>query len=372
MCSSATDGTVRAALPLGRGRPAILARMRSVTVLVTAVGAPGAAALLRALRENGERDVRLVGCDMNERSVGRFVCDSFHRVPPGSDPGFADAILDICRREHVDVVLPESSNDLLELANAKARFAEEGIVVMVSRPDGIERANDKGAFYELLDELGVPAPRWRRVRGASELVAAAEELGYPEQTVCFKPAVEKGGRGFRILDPTVDRTYQLLHERPGALAMRLEDVTGLLPPVGGDELLVMDFLQGTEKAIDGIAEDGRVLLAHPKTREAIRAGLAMFFRTLDDDELMETGARIVAGLGLDHFFSVNLVENVVIELNPRISTWVYQEDLNMPYLGLKHALGELSAEELGAYGARVRPSRRALRYFDQVEWDEPA
>jgi hypothetical protein len=43
-----------------------------LTVLVTAVGAPGAAALLRALRENGEREVRLVGTDMSELSIGRF------------------------------------------------------------------------------------------------------------------------------------------------------------------------------------------------------------------------------------------------------------------------------------------------------------
>jgi carbamoyl-phosphate synthase large subunit len=259
----------------------------------------------------------------------------------------------------------------MELALAKERFASEGFPVMVSPPEGIRRANDKAEFLELLGELGVPAPAWRRVSTAAEFSRAAEELGYPEESVCFKPAVEKGGRGFRILDPTVDRAHQLLHERPGALAMRLEDVLEVLPEDFGEELLVMEFLRGTEKAIDGIAENGRVLLAHPKTREAIRAGLAMYFRTLDDENLLEIARKIVGGLGLDHFFSVNLVGDVVIELNPRISTWVYQDDLNMPYLGLKHALGEVSADELAAEFERVRPTRRALRYFDQVEWDEP-
>ncbi|MDQ3163236.1 MAG: ATP-dependent carboxylate-amine ligase, partial [Actinomycetota bacterium] len=68
--------------------------MRDITVLVSAAGAPGTAALLRALRENGERDVRLVGTDMGDRAIGRHLCDSFHLVPSGSDPGFADAILD--------------------------------------------------------------------------------------------------------------------------------------------------------------------------------------------------------------------------------------------------------------------------------------
>ena len=32
----------------------------------------------------------------------------------------------------------------------------------------------------------------------------------------------------------------------------------------------------------------------------------------------------------------------VIEINPRISTIVYQDDLNLPYLGVKRALGEVS------------------------------
>jgi hypothetical protein len=50
--------------------------LRPVTVLVSASGAPGTAALLRALRENGEREVRLVGTDLSERSVGRHLCDA--------------------------------------------------------------------------------------------------------------------------------------------------------------------------------------------------------------------------------------------------------------------------------------------------------
>ena len=60
--------------------------------------------------------------------------------------------------------------------------------------------------------------------------AAARELGYPERPVCFKPVFSSGSRGFRILDPTVDRAHQLLNERPGSVAMRLEEAVELLPP----------------------------------------------------------------------------------------------------------------------------------------------
>ncbi len=60
---------------------------------------------------------------------------------------------------------------------------------------------------------------------------------------------------------------------------------------------------------------------------------------------------------------------MVIEVNPRISTIVYQEDLNLPYLGIKRALGEISDEELRGLRGRVRAGRTALRYFDQLEFD---
>ncbi len=335
-------------------------------MLVSASGAPGTAALLRALRENGEREVRLVGTDLSERSVGRHLCDAFHLVPAGTDPGFADAMLDVVAREAVDVILPQSSFDLQGLADQRDRFE---IPVLVSPPDTIRRSNDKAESYALLHRLGVPAPAFRRVRGAAEVDAAARELGYPDRPVCFKPVFSSGSRGFRVLDPTVDRADQLLNERPGSVAMRLEEAVELLPPEGGAELLVMELATGDERTIDGIADGRRVVLGHPKTREAMRAGLAMYFVTLDDSALMEIADRIVAELGIEWFFNIQLVGELVIEINPRISTVVGQEDLNLRYLGVKRALGEISDEELSALATRVRPGRKALRYFDQVEWD---
>jgi carbamoyl-phosphate synthase large subunit len=340
--------------------------VKSISVMVTASGAPGTAALLRALRSNGEREIRLVGTDMSERSVGRHLCDSFHIVPGGGDPTFPDAILEIAEREAVDAILPQSSFDLQGLAEHVDRFP---MPVLVSQPEAIRRSNDKAESYELLHRLGIRAPRFKRVNGASAVEAAARDLGYPDRPVCFKPVFSSGSRGFRILDPTVDRAHQLLHERPGSVSMRLEEAVELLPDEGGPDLLVMELATGGEVTIDGIADGKEIVLGHPKTREAMRAGLAMYFVTLDDPELMRVANLIVEELGIEHFFNIQLVGEYVIEINPRISTIVYQEDLNLPYLGVKRAIGEISDDELRTYESRIRPGRTALRYFDQLEFD---
>jgi carbamoyl-phosphate synthase large subunit len=338
---------------------------KPTTILVTAAGAPGAAALLRGLRENGEREVRLVGVDMSERAIGRHLTDAFHLVPAGADPGYADAVLEIVERERVDVVLPQSSHDLPTLAEARGRFP---VPVLVSGTETVRRSNDKAETYELLQRIGVRGPEFRRVTGATGVETAALELGYPDRPVCFKPVFSSGSRGFRVLDPTVDRAHQLLYERPGAVAMRLEEAVELLPGDGVD-LLVMELATGGERTIDGIADGERVVLGHPKTREAMRAGLAMFFVTLHDPQLMAMADKICKELKIEWFFNIQLVGDHVIEINPRISTIVYQEDLNLPWLGVKRALGEISDEELSSLSARIRPGRTALRYFDQVEYD---
>jgi carbamoyl-phosphate synthase large subunit len=279
--------------------------VKPLTVLVTASGAPGTAALLNALRRNGEREVRLVGTDMSERSVGRHLCDAFHLVPAGSDPDFAAAVRELADREGADAILPQSSFDLEGLAGAIERF--DGVAVLVSPLDAIRRSNDKAETYALLHRLGLPAPEFRRVQGGRAVEAAARELGYPDRAVCFKPVFSSGSRGFRVLDPTVDRAHQLLHERPGSVAMRLEEAVELLPEEGGTELLVMELATGGERTVDGIANGREIVLGHPKTREAMRAGLAMYFETLADEGLMELANTIVSELAIEHFFNIQLV-----------------------------------------------------------------
>ena len=84
--------------------------------------------------------------------LGRHACDAFHVVPPGADASYPDRLLEIVEREHVDVVLPQSSHDLPHLAAARERFP---VPVLVSGSETVRRSNDKAETYELLQRIGV-------------------------------------------------------------------------------------------------------------------------------------------------------------------------------------------------------------------------
>lgn len=339
-----------------------------LTILVTAVGSPGSVALLRALKENGERPMRIVGTDLREENPGRFHCDAFGTVPAGTDPGFAGAVLELAQREGASVVLPQASFDLEGLARASADFAAAGITLICSTPEAVLAADSKFETLALCERLGVRAPAFRLAKGGAEVAAAARALGYPHRDVCMKPVVAAGSRGFHVISSRSDERAQLLHMRPGAMPLRLDAVERIL---GDDptELLVMELVDGLERTVDGYAEHGRIVIGHPKSREAMRSGLAMRFETLAAPDLMDVAATLVEGFGLHGFFNLQLIGDAVLEMNPRISTVVYQSDLNLPWLGVRRAIGDLTDAEAAAAQARVRPGRVALRYFDQLEYD---
>ena len=161
----------------------------------------GAAA--RAARERRARGA--ARRHRHERALGRPA--PLRRVPPRSGrlrPGFADAMPRDRRARGrrrgaaAVVVRPRGARRRTASASTDRRCSSRS-------PDAIRRSNDKAETYAFLHRLGLPAPDFRRVRGAAEVEAAARELGYPERPVCFKPVFSSGSRGFRILDPTVDR-----------------------------------------------------------------------------------------------------------------------------------------------------------------------
>ena len=343
-------------------------RRRPLRVLVTACGSPGGARLVRSLQQNGERELHVIGTDMSARRGGRMIADQFHVAPPGSSPELAPFLAELAAREGADAVLPSSSFEVAAVADAVDRFE---MPVLVPSPSAIAAANDKSKTTELAERLGIPVPRSIVATTPDELRAAAAELGYPEVDVCMKPTNLKGSRGFLVLSARPNRRWHILEARPGPLPLTIDETLEALTSEGDfPSLLVMEYIKGKEHTVDAVCREGRFLLGHAKTREAVRAGLAMYFESVDAPELVEASRGLVRELGIDWLVNVQFIDGRLLEVNPRISTIVYQEDLNLPYLALKLALGELDEEQVAAMQSRVRATRRAVRYYDQVEYDE--
>ena len=97
--------------------------MKDITVLITAAGnvfMPGTTA---CFRNNGERNIRLIGADMNDDKTMLEMVDTYYPVPRGDDPKYVDIILDICKKEKVDIADKElKALEALEKKEGKSKL----------------------------------------------------------------------------------------------------------------------------------------------------------------------------------------------------------------------------------------------------------
>ena len=251
--------------PRHRERPGAGGGVRGVPVgdvriLVTATGAPGAASLLRGLRENGEQPVTLVGTDMRPQSAGRFLCDHFHEVPAGNDPGLSRRWRRCPARAgglRVPAVVGRDPGDLAR--RRPVRRAGAGVQARLDRAGGHPRPRLPGWPRS----WGSPTRAASRPATRIAFKAAARELGYPGGRRVHEAGRGQGRTRVPVLSATADRRQNLLERAArhaaSAVAWRRRPTSSTS---GGPfpATLVMELITGQEQATDAICRDGRTLV----------------------------------------------------------------------------------------------------------------
>jgi carbamoyl-phosphate synthase large subunit len=340
-------------------------------IVITAAGAPQAPTLIRHLKGNGEREVEIVALDMNGEACGRFLADAFYRIPPAGTEGYRERIIEVIKRERPDAFLNSSGADVPFIAAMRGEIEALGTVVLASDPQAIEIANNKFLLYSALKGVaGVEVPDFRAPSSFDEFLDAARDMGYPDRNLCFKPHVSKGSRGFRILSESFDRRDLLLNHKPVSRYMTMEEFRSIF---GGSpdfpKLLLMEVASGEECDVMALAYEGEALLVTAKSRESHRWGVIDRGEHIERPELVRSTEQIIRHIPLSYNISIQFIGGKLIEINPRTSTFIYQEDLNEPWLAVKLALGMISPGEVREHRSRIRFGRRMVRFMDQIFFD---
>jgi carbamoyl-phosphate synthase large subunit len=123
-----------------------------------------------------------------------------------TDPGTADityieplnlkSLTNIIERERPDALLPNLGGQSgLNLCSELARagiLEKFGVKVIGVQVDAIERGEDRVAFKETMNGLGIDMPRSAAAYSVEEALQIAEDLGFP---VVIRPAYTMGGTG---------------------------------------------------------------------------------------------------------------------------------------------------------------------------------
>ena len=202
--------------------------------------------------------------------------------------------------------------------NLAQPLADRGVKIIGTDCAAIDKAEDRNAFENLLNELNIPRAKGRAVTRIEDGIAAAAEIGYP---VLVRPSFVLGGRAMQI----VANEEQLRHYLKTAVEID-ED-----KPV-----LVDKYIQGKEVEIDAICDGHNVFvpgIMELVERTGVHSGDSMSvypsFSISDKVKgiILQYAKKLGLGIGIVGLFNIQFIvdenDNVfIIEVNPRSSRTV--------------------------------------------------
>ena len=174
-----------------------------ISVLVTGVGAIIGQGIIKSLRKS-KHNVRIVGVDRSNSSIGQFLCEAFHQKPAceESTSEYLEFWRGILKKEGVDIVIPGLEVDMFFVDGQRQLFDELGVAIVINEPRLIALSADKWKLGNQLADIGFPnipssiAENWE---------LAVSELGKPP--LLLKPRSGNGSRGIAQLYDERDFNY---------------------------------------------------------------------------------------------------------------------------------------------------------------------
>lgn len=299
--------------------------------------------IVDCLKSNYEnRSVRVIAVDMNKDNILRYNTDAQYIVPRSCPPDYIPALLEICGKEAVDIIIPYITSELLKLSQHRSEFEDNGIKISVSDERSVKILNDKAKMAETFEEY---MPKQFIVRNKKEAEMALSSLGYPQNAVCVKIAGSCGGNGFAVVDDSKAYDLSLLNKR------------GVPPIIGKDELLkyiertpaiIQKYIGGSDYSLCVLADNGKIIAScgyygYSMEYGAVCSGeIASNGRALEIAEDVAERTNLCGNACFD-YKTDNSGNSVLLECNPRINAslgFCRAAGIDLVYLRCKQLLEE--------------------------------
>ena len=263
-------------------------------ILFTSVGRR--VELMQAFRKAADElgvDLKIIGADITDTAPALFFCDESQIVCRIKDENYIPQLLEICKKQQIDCLIPTIDTDLLLLAQNKSKFEEIGTKVLISAVDKVQLCRDKRLTADYFISLGLKSP-------SPVDDVNAYSSGFP---AFIKP---KDGSS------SVDAYKVNNEEELKAYAAKVADY------------IIQPFISGREFTIDIFGDyEGNPVYITPRERMAVRAGEVLKTKIVQDDVMIDEMMTLVADYKPCGQITVQLIqdektgENYYIEINPR-------------------------------------------------------
>ncbi|MET0700063.1 MAG: ATP-grasp enzyme [Mycobacterium sp.] len=274
------------------------------TILITGGKMTKALQLARSFHADGHRVV-LVESAKYRFTGHRFsrAVSAFHCVPEPTAPGYAEAIVDIVRRERVDVLVPVSSPAASQ-PDAHVGNLLAGICDVVhADPETVRMLDDKADFSSTAAAMGLRVPDWRRITDPQQI----EDFDFPPGRRYILKRIAYNPVGRLDLTPLSAETPERNAAHARSLSISADD-----------PWILQEFIAGQEYCTHGTVRMGRLQVYGCCESSASQLNYQM----VDKPEIRSWVEKFVAELGVTGQMSFDFIEAAdgkvyAIECNPR-------------------------------------------------------
>ena len=263
-----------------------------------------------ALREMGYQTI-MVNCNPETVSTDVDTSDRLYFEPVTLE----DVLSIIDLEKPKGVIVHYGGQTPLKLARL---LEENGVNIIGTSPDAIDKAEDRERFQQLVSELKLVQPTNGTVRTEEEAVALAKHIGYP---LVVRPSYVLGGRAMEIVYQEQDLRYYLSHavnvshDSPVLLDKFLDDAI---------EVDVDAVCDGRDVLIGGIMEHIEQAGIHSGDSACTLPPFSL--STVVQQDLIQQMTQMALSLGVvglvNAQFAIQGDDIYVLEVNPRASRTV--------------------------------------------------
>ena len=202
--------------------------------------------------------------------------------------------------------------------NLAQPLTDRGVKIIGTDCAAIDKAEDRNAFENLLNELNIPRAKGKAVTNMDDGIAAAREIGYP---VLVRPSFVLGGRAMQI----VANEEQLCHYLKTAVEIDEDKPVLVDKYIQGKEVEVDAICDGVDVFVPGIME----LVERTGVHSGDSISVYPTFSISDKVKgiILQYARKLGLGIGIVGLYNIQFIvdkdDNVfIIEVNPRSSRTV--------------------------------------------------
>ena len=263
-------------------------------ILFTSVGRR--VELMQAFRSAAEKnkiDLTIYGADVSNSAPALFFCDRSVIVPRINNDNYIPTLLEVCKKESINALVPTIDTDLLILSENKERFKEVGTEVVISDPDKIVICRDKRLTTKFFLSCGLDCPE-----------TSDNYLNYDKGF----PAFIKPKDGSSSINAFKVNNFEELE----SYAHHISDY------------IIQPFIEGTEYTVDAFCDfDGNPIYITPRIRLAVRSGEVLKTKISQDETIITEIKALIKKYKPCGQITVQLIrqketsKDYFIEINPR-------------------------------------------------------